>query len=65
MEIDTKIWDQLQEHMGYNEAELTAFKSKSKNCEIIAKGLATMNTEIICEVLAAKGCMCGHKKGDR
>ncbi len=65
MNVDETIWKQTQEHLGYTNEEMKLFRDNPHNVELVKKAMTNMNKQILCEVVEAKGCMAGHKKGDK
>jgi len=60
-------WKAFQEHMGYSDEELEAFKKdpkKSKFAPIMASP-DILNKTLVVEVVESKGCAQGMKPGDR
>ncbi len=65
MEVNEKVWDFMQKHLGYSDEEMGAFKADPRNEDVISKGLGLMEKIIVLEVVESHGCNSNHKVGDK
>jgi uncharacterized repeat protein (TIGR04076 family) len=65
MPIDERLWKIAQRHLGYSEADMTAFRMNPRNEEVLAKSPGLSEKMIVFEVVESHGCNSQHKKGDR
>ncbi|MCP4688568.1 MAG: TIGR04076 family protein [Desulfobacterales bacterium] len=65
MNMHENAWRQIQQHLGYTDAELRLFRENPKNEEILARIPELMSKTIIGEVVESHGCNSLHKVGDK
>ena len=58
-------WLLVKRHLGYSDEEMKMFKENPKNEDIIDKGRALLEKEIVIKVVASKGCNSQHNVGDQ
>jgi len=63
--LEEPVWEYMRAQLDFNDSEMANFRNTPRNAEIIAKGLAAMDTKIVFEVVQSKGCFSGHRTGDR
>ncbi len=65
MKIDENIWKSIQDHLGYTDEEMIKFKANPRNADVMSKGAALMDRNIILEVVESHGCNSNHHVGDK
>jgi uncharacterized repeat protein (TIGR04076 family) len=65
MKVDQGVWDFFQNHLGYTDEEMRAFREDPRNEDVLSKGADLMNKTIVAEVVASHGCNSQHKAGDK
>ncbi len=65
MEIEDGVWQAIQDHLGYTDEEMTAFRKNPRNEDVIAAAPGLMNKTIVVEVVESQGCNSQHKVGDK
>ena len=65
MKLDEKTWKTFQQHLGYNDEEMTRFRENPRNEDVLAKAPALMNKTIIAKVVKSHGCNSQHKVGEK
>ena len=65
MKVSESQWKLMQEHLGYTDKEMKAFRRNPRNADVLSKGAALMNKTIVAEVIESNGCNSHHRVGDR
>ncbi|MEW6265335.1 MAG: hypothetical protein AB1641_19830 [Thermodesulfobacteriota bacterium] len=65
MKVDEAMWSFFQQHLGYSDEEMKAFKARPENEDILAQAPALMRKTIVAEVIESHGCNSSHKVGDK
>jgi uncharacterized repeat protein (TIGR04076 family) len=65
MKLDEKVWEFMQQHLGYSEEEMELFRGNPKNADILSKAPALMQKTIVAEVVDSHGCNSQHRVGDK
>ena len=65
MKVSENLWKLMQQHLGYTDKEMKAFRSNPRNADVLSKGAALMNKTIVAEVVESNGCNSHHRAGDR
>ena len=65
MKLDEKVWETVQQHLGYNDEEMKRFRENPRNEDVLIKSPALMNKTIVIKVVESKGCNSQHKVGDK
>ena len=65
MKVSESQWKLMQQHLGYTDKEMKAFRSNPRNADVLSRGAALMNKTIVAEVIESNGCNSHHRVGDR
>jgi len=65
MNIDQRVLDFYQHHLGYNDEEMTLFKEDPKNTKVLSRAPGLIEKTIVAEVIESAGCSSHHKQGDK
>lgn len=65
MAIDEKLWDVLQNHLGYTDEEMKLFRENPRNIDVLSKGKELIGKTVVAEVIESHGCNSRHKVGDK
>jgi len=65
VKVSENLWKLMQQHLGYTDKEMKAFRSNPRNADVLSKGAALMNKTIVAEVVESNGCNSHHRAGDR
>ncbi|MBM3149087.1 MAG: hypothetical protein FJ008_05410 [Chloroflexi bacterium] len=65
MKLNEDAWKMFQEHLGYTDEEMEAFKKDPRNVDVLSKTDALLSKTFVAEVVEAHGCDSGHKVGDK
>jgi uncharacterized repeat protein (TIGR04076 family) len=65
MRIDEKVWETVQQHLGYNNEEMKQFRENPRNEDVLSKTAVMLNKTIVAEIIESHGCDSGHKVGDK
>jgi uncharacterized repeat protein (TIGR04076 family) len=65
MKLDEKVWETVQEHLGYNVEEMKKFRENPRNEDVLSKTAVMLNKTIVAEIIESHGCDSGHKVGDK
>lgn len=60
-----EVWPKFQKKLGYTDQEMKKFRSMPQYEEMVKNSMNFMQSRIICEVIEARGCMGGHKVGQK
>jgi len=60
-----KFWPKFQKKLGYNDEEMKIFRSTPQYEDMVKNSFNFMESRIIAEVIEARGCMAGHKVGQK
>jgi uncharacterized repeat protein (TIGR04076 family) len=65
VEITEETWQFFQQHLGYDDEQMAAFRARPQNIDILNTGKALVEKTIVAEVVEAHGCNSQHRAGDR
>ena len=65
MKISEEMKENIKDHLGYNDDELSIFLSNPRNTEVLSKSLPLLGKTLIAEVVKSHGCNSQHKVGDK
>ena len=65
MKLDEKVWETVQQHLGYNDEEMKQFRENPRNEDVLIKSPGLMNKTIVIKVVKSKGCNSQHRVGDK
>ncbi len=65
MKLDERIWQGVQQQLGYNDEEMKKFRENPRNEDVLSKTAVMLNKTIVAEIIESHGCDSGHKVGDK
>ena len=65
MKLDERIWQGVQQQLGYNDEEMKKFRENPRNEDVLSKTDVMLNKTIVAEIIESHGCDSGHKVGDK
>jgi uncharacterized repeat protein (TIGR04076 family) len=63
--MDERFYKIMKRHLKYDEEEITLFKARRENRDILEKIADIKKMEIVVEIVSAKGCNTGHEIGQK
>ena len=60
-----EFWPKFQKKVGYTDEEMKIFRSMPQYEDMVKNSANYMQSRIIAEVVEARGCMAGHKVGQK
>lgn len=65
MQVNEDLWNLMQQHLGYDDDEMAAFRANPDNEAILAKIPEIINKTIVFTVIESRGCNSQHRVGDK